>query len=277
MAIVTFWSNEKRQIGQTLTAAAVATYMGLEHNNRMLLISTVYGDEALEQAFSIKNKEKKSLFGIGNNRNIDLDSGIAGLAKLTFANRLEPKLIKDYTKVAFKDRLELLYAPNRGVDYEKLKKVYKDIILNANNYYEYVFVDLNKGLDNELSRDILEISDVIVITLEQRLSKLQKFMELTAKEPLLQEPNVLVVLGKYDRFSKCNIKNVEKYLKPKRNVYVVPYNTLYLEASDDGTVPDLFLRVRLSGQDDKNGVFMSEIKKISDSIIYKIQERQMNM
>ena len=149
--------------------------------------------------------------------------------------------------------------------------------MNANQYYEYVFVDLNKGFDNPLSREILEISDVIIITLEQRLSKLQKFMELTAREPLLQETNVLVVLGKYDKLSKCNTKNVEKYLKPKRNVYAVPYNTLYLEASDDGSVPDLFLRVRLSGQDDKNGIFMSEIKKISDAIIYKIQERQMNM
>ena len=135
MAIVTFWSNEKRQIGQTLTAAAVATYMGLEHNSKMLLLSTVYGDQALEQAFSIKSKEKKSLFSMGNNRNIDLDSGIAGLAKLTFANRLEPKLIRDYTKVAFKDRLEVLFAPNKGVDYDKLKKTYKEIIMNANNYY----------------------------------------------------------------------------------------------------------------------------------------------
>ena len=121
------------------------------------------------------------------------------------------------------------------------------------------------------------MSDVIVITLEQRLSKLKQYIEQTAKEPLLQESNILVVLGKYDKHSKCNIKNVEKYLKPKRNVYAVPYNTLYLEASDDGTVPDFFLRVRLSGQDDKNGAFMSEIKKITDSIIYKIQERQMNM
>ena len=277
MAIVTFWSNEKRQIGQTLTAAAVATYMGLEHNSKMLLLSTAYGDQALEQAFSIKSKEKKSLFALSNNKNIDLDSGIAGLAKLTFANRLEPKLIRDYTKVAFKDRLEVLFAPNIGIDYEKLKNEYKEIIMKANNYYEYVFVDLNKGLDNELTREILEMSDVIVITLEQRLSKLQQFTELIAKEPLLQESNILVVLGKYDKNSKCNLKNVEKYLKLKRGVYAVPYNTLYLEASDDGTVPDFFLRVKLSGQDDKNGVFMAEIKKIADRIIYKIQERQMNM
>jgi len=73
------------------------------------------------------------------------------------------------------------------------------------------------------------------------------------------------------------MKNVEKYLRTHKNVYSIPYNTLYLEASDDGTVPDLFLKIRLAGQDDKNGVFMSEIKRISEAIIYKIQERQMNM
>ena len=277
MSIIAFWSNEKKRVAQTLNAAAVATYMGLEHNSKMLLISTCQSDDALEKSFATKNKSKKSMLDMAANKGVDLDTGIAGIAKLLYANRLEPKLIKDYTKVIYKDRLEVLFAPNKGVDYKKLAGYYKDIIQNANQYYEYVFVDLTKGLDNPVAREVLEIADVIVINLEQRLSKIQDFIRLTAMEPLLQESNVLLAIGDYDKFSKCNTSNVEKYFRQKRKVYAIPYNTLFLEASDDGTVADLFLRIRLSGKDDKNGVFMSEIGKLCEASIYKIQERQMNM
>lgn len=273
MSIVTFWSNRKKQTGQSLSAAAVATYMGMEHNSKVLLISTEYGDDTIEYAFGKTVEPKRN--PLMPNRNVGIDSGISGVAKLMAANRLEPHLIKDYTRVAFKDHLEILYAPHRGTDYPKLLAMYKDIISIANRYYDLVIVDLNKGLAQPETREILEISDVIVVCLEQRLSRLQQYLELKAREPLFQEKNILVSLGDYDKFSKCNTKNVEKFLRQKKEVFSVPYNTLYLEASDDGTVPDFFLRVRMMDNTDKNGLFMGELKRFTDGILYKIQEMQM--
>lgn len=274
MSIVTFWSSQKRQVGQSLSAAAVATYMGMEHNDKILLISTEYGDDALERAFGSSGHTKKMPFA--QSSNVGLDSGINGIAKLVSANRLEPNLIKDYTRIAFRDRLEILYAPRKGSDYPKLLSMYKEIITTANRYYDLVIVDLNKGLAKPEVREILEISDIVVVCLEQRISKLQEYLTLKTKEPLLQENNILISLGDYDKFSKCNTKNVEKFLKQRKGVFAVPYNTLYLEASDDGSVPDFFLRVRMMDTTDKNGIFMDELKKFSDGILYKIQELQMN-
>ena len=273
MSIVTFWSNRKKQTGQSLSAAAVATYMGMEHNRRILLISTEYGDDATEYAFGTSKQAKQN--PLMPNRSVGIESGISGIMKLVAANRLEPNLIKDYTRVAFKDHLEILYAPHRGAEYEKILPMYKDIITIANRYYDLVFVDLNKGMDRPEVREILEISDVIVVCLEQRISSLQRYLELKAREPLFQERNILISLGDYDKFAKCNSKNVEKYLRQKNEVFTVPYNTLYLEASDDGSVPDFFLRIRMMDHTDKNGQFMEELKKFTDGIIYKIQEMQM--
>lgn len=273
MSIVTFWSNQKRQTGQSLSAAAVATYMGMEHNDRILLISTEYGDDTLEYAFGSSAQSKKMPF---TQSNVGLDNGINGLAKLVAANRLEPNLIKDYTRIAFRDRLEILYAPRKGNDYQKTLAMYKDIITTANRYYDLVIVDLNKGLDRPEVRDILEISDIIVVCLEQRVSRLKQYLALKEKEPIFQENNILISLGDYDKFSKCNSKNVEKFLRQKKGVFTVPYNTLYLEASDDGSVPDFFLRVRTMDTTDKNGLFMDELKKFTDGILYKIQELQMS-
>ena len=48
MAIIVFNSNEKKETGQTLTTAALATYMSIEHNQKMLIVSTDFNDGTLE-------------------------------------------------------------------------------------------------------------------------------------------------------------------------------------------------------------------------------------
>ena len=37
MSIVTFWSNGKEETGKTLAIAAIATYMAIEHNYKILV------------------------------------------------------------------------------------------------------------------------------------------------------------------------------------------------------------------------------------------------
>lgn len=51
MAIIVFNSNEKKETGQTLTTAALATYMSIEHNQKMLIVSTDFNDGTLEDCF----------------------------------------------------------------------------------------------------------------------------------------------------------------------------------------------------------------------------------
>ena len=41
MPIVTFWSNNEKTIGQTVSAAVVATVMAIEHNYKILLITSI--------------------------------------------------------------------------------------------------------------------------------------------------------------------------------------------------------------------------------------------
>lgn len=40
MAIITFWSNTKKETGQSMSIAAIATSMAIEHNYKILLVST---------------------------------------------------------------------------------------------------------------------------------------------------------------------------------------------------------------------------------------------
>ena len=280
MAIITFWSNSKKQSGQTMSTLAVATYMAMEHNHKVLLLSTEYEDDVLETAFGGFVNNTSLLKSILKHPASGIDTGIEGIAKMASSNRLTPEMIQNYTKIVFKDRLEVLFAPKAGedtTDYFKIWGLYKDILNTANRYYDLVFVDLNKGLDDENTKQILQMSNVIVVTLEQKMRRLNEFIAMRQEEPLLKGKNVLTLVNRFDKFSKYNSRNITRYLGQKREVFTVPYNTLFYESAEEGSVAEFFLRVRKVDATDKNGVFMEELKRATDGIIYKLQELQMRI
>ena len=235
MSIVTFWNNGKEQTGKTLSIAAICTYLAIEHNYRILVISTGYQDENLDNCFWAPNKIKKNLGLFGPNTNIAMEEGIAGLIKIMRSNKLSPDHITNYTKIIFKDRLEILPTFKGGINEynNEIRKYYPDIINLANNYYDLVFVDLDKQVKDDI--------------------------------------------GRYDKFSKYNVKNISRYLGERNKVSTIPYNTLFFEACEEATVPDLFLKLRRTEEDDRNGFFMGEVKRTVENIIYRLEDLAMKM
>ena len=51
MAVVAFWSNEEKETGQSLSMVALTTYMAIEHNYRILEISTGFQDTTVEDSY----------------------------------------------------------------------------------------------------------------------------------------------------------------------------------------------------------------------------------
>ena len=277
MAIITLWNPNKKQIGQTMSAIAIGTYLSIEHNSKVLLISTECNDKMLETGFDVKNISKSMIESIVKGSRINLDSGLDGLATISYSNKLTPKIIRDYTKVVFKNRLELLYAPtnkNRE-DYKKILDSYKNILYCANQYYDYVIVDFNKGFQMPYTDDILELSDIILVNLEQRLTKIDEYMEIKKKEKFLNGEKVILLINKYDFSSKYTIKNLTRYFKRKELLNVIPYNTLFMEAGEEGSIADFFLKIRKLDEEDRNGIFYAEVGKTVEKIRFKLQELRM--
>lgn len=275
MSIVTFWNSEKGQTGKTLSLAAICTHLAIEHNYRILSISTGYQDENLDNCFWMPKKAKKNLGLFGPNTNIAMEEGIAGLTKIMKSNKLSPNNITNYTKIVFKDRLEILptYKGDKS-EYEDIRKYYPEIINLANNYYDLVFVDLDRQVQEDTAETILKNSNLIVINLSQKLSSINEFMEIREKQPILKSRKTLLLIGRYDKFSKYNIKNISRYLGEKNKVSTIPYNTLFFEACEEAKVPDLFLRLRRTDEDDRNGFFLAEVKRAADNIIYRLDNLQ---
>ena len=66
-------------------------------------------------------------------------------------------------------------------------------------------------------------------------------------------------------------------MKEKKAINAVPYNTLFFEACAESKVAELFLRIRKVDADDRNAMFIVEISKFAQNLIYNVQELQMKM
>ena len=278
MAVVSFWGNSRKETGQTLSVAAIATAIGIEHNYRTLVISTGFRENAIETCFWKKNKfENKNLMTKFDTQ-IGMSNGFEGVVKLIQSNRTSSNIIRDYAKVVFRDRLDVIISPKtkNPKTYNEETKYFKDIIRLADKEYDLVLVDIDKRMNNIDKSAILQMSNVIVFTLEQSLESLEMSKMLRQKNPATRNNNIIFLIGKYDYDSKYNKKNVSRYLKEKSGVIAVPYNKIYHEATMEGKVVDYFLNNRgILSSYDKNLNFIQETNETCEKIIQKLQDLQM--
>ncbi|MCI8470926.1 MAG: hypothetical protein HFJ35_05630 [Clostridia bacterium] len=191
------------------------------------------------------------------------------------SNKLSPNQITNYTKIILKDRLEILptFKGEKNEYNNDIRIHYPDIINLANSYYDLVFVDLDKQVQDDIADDIMESSNLIVANLSQRLTSINAFMELREEKTILKSKKTLLLIGRYDKFSKYNIKNISRYLGEKNKVSTIPYSTLFFEACEEAKVPDLFLSLKKTGEDDdRNSFFLAEVKRTVDNIIYRLED-----
>lgn len=282
MVIVTFWNDNTGKIGQTHSAIAIASYMGTEHNYKTLLMTTRYDDQIALKAFGYEGTAKTVGLVTGNKQSMDLESGLEGMEKLVLAKRLSPDMVPNYTKIIYKNRLEVVTAPKKrdDLDFNRLYNSCKDILMSARQHYDIVFVDLNNGLENETTKEILKMSNIIILNMEQKPSEMQKIYELKQNKELFDAKKIMYLINNYDRKSKYSSKNISREMGEKKEIMTVPYANLFAEAVQEGTAAEFFLNTRIKRLDDvedRTAFFIRELKRDTDAIVYKMQELQMRI
>lgn len=273
MSIVTFWGTGKEQVGKTLAIVALATNMSIEHNKRILVISASYSNDTLKNCYWSEVVAKKNSF-FKPTGGVELDNGIEGLAKIIQSNKVTPDVITNYTKVVFKDRLEVLlgFEEKTLSTAEEVARIYSEIVQVASKYYDMIFIDLDNEINSIGKEEILKKSDLVVAMTSQKIASIRHMQEKKAEIP----PNkVMLLIGRYDRKSKYTVKNLTRTIGEKKDLHIIPYNTLYFEAAQEGKVTDLFLRLRtIQDKDDENYFFIEQVKRASEEIIKRIQENK---
>lgn len=274
MSIIAFWSKEKKETGQTLSQVALSTYMAVEHNARILSISTSFMDKTLEECYWTQNKTNVAIKG--NTKQDALEAGLEGLVKIISSNKTTNSIVSNYSKIVYKDRLDILCSP-KTEDFEEYKEIctmYKDIIQIANKDYDYVFVDISKDMPEEEVKRILEMADIIVVNICQRLKTVNELMKLKLENDFFNKTGVMINVGRYDKFSKYNITNITRFMREKKGIYSIPYNTLYSEAATEGRIGEFFLKYRKLDPEDRNAILLSEVERFAKALTYRIQELQ---
>ena len=198
--------------------------------------------------------------------------------KIAKSNRVTPELIKDYTKIIYKNRLEVLYSSsNSDLSVDEQMECYKTIILNSSKYYDYVFVDLKKGVSFQVLEEILDISAVIVLNTEQGTNTIIDFFRMKEMQKYIKGYKVICNICKYDSKSKYNKKNLNRTFWKKQPIYSTSYNTLLFEAVTEGTLPELLLRIRTVKNDGESMEILKEGKELVEGIQVRQQELQMRM
>ena len=333
MAIISFWSDTRKETAQTLSMIALASYLAVENNSKILIVDTNVNDKTITDAFWPQQESStRKLVNKLSEGKIDLGSGIEGLAKLITSGKTDPEVIPDYARVVFKGRLEavLSFMTDHPEEASRIDSTYVELIKIANQKYDYVFVDVRKGMSDPLTNQILEISNtsktnIMVISqndsfyfLKQKnkntiLEKYgyykvkkyrgnnrggknfynnnyqnkQRYPQQYAMPPYAQSPyynnpyfqknKVLPLIGRYDRYSKYNKKNIARYIGEKKDISAVSYNTLFFESANEGGMGDYFLKFRKSliSSSDRNASFVEEVANAADRLVLKVQEVQM--
>lgn len=275
MSIITFISEDIKETGQTISISAIATAMAIEHNYKILLVSTEFIDKTLENCFWDSSNRLTGLFARSNV--MDVSNGLEGLIRTFASNRASGDIIRSYTKPVLKDRLDILQAP-KTVDFKEyinISSYFSQIAEVANQAYDIVLIDLSKKIPKQNKDKVLNISDLIIVNLSQNITSINNFLRLKQNNEFYRKNNVLLSIGRYNPNSKYSNKNVARYLKEKNIPMVVPYNILLSDFCTEGKIIDYFLKVqRLEGYDNKDTYFVKQLRQTVNNLEYKIQEKK---
>ena len=274
MPIISFWSSNPRESGQTLSIAALATYMAIEHNYRILVVDATFDDDTLERCFW-KVNNTKDVAKMLNKGKMDISSGAEGLVSAVASNKTTPEIVTNYTRVVFKNRLDILCGLKTKIpeEFTKSLMLYKDLVKTADKYYDLVFVDLEKTLKKETTKTLLQTSHVIVTNFSQNLKQVDEYIqEKIQNRQILPKDKCITLLSNADENSKYIVKNVTRYVK-ESDVCQVTYSPTFMEAASEAGVATFFLKTRLSSSaNDKNSAFIKSVAELAKAIDYKLEE-----
>lgn len=266
MAQVSFWSPQASQTGTTSLLASVASVIALDHDYTNLMLSANYMDDSLETSFINVGKLKAR-------STIDFtDVGLDALERLIKSNKISVENLVDYTTPILKGRLDLMFGSQKNSieTYNKILDLMPGVLKCASTVYDISFVDITSCEPDEKTMKILGQSDVIVVNVSQSMKKLEDFFEITMKSDLLKEKKFLLVIGRYDRYSKFNAKNLSKYFKYKGKIFTLPYNTQFFDMQNDHRALEFFIKYLNVVPSDRNGFFVSEVKSLAEEILANV-------
>lgn len=251
--------------GNTANLIAIAMQLALKCKIKGVMMHTQYTRSNMENAF-LTGKENEDLMSFS-------DVGIDSLERAIKTGHLKKGDLSSYCNNILEDKLDLLAGTKKTA-----KKLYNksigETILNICNYVkenvDITFIDVNSGLNDEVTRKVLEEADVVIITLDQTDSVCDDFFNNEIKFFKDKGKDIIVTLGKYDPKCDYSASYIKKKYKFDDDIFVVPYLSDYLNALNNHTVKKFFSTFYYVEEEP----FFNELNNIVERIIMTAEEKK---
>lgn len=275
MAIVTFWSEDEKVTSQTTSLIASAVQMGIERNLKILIVDASFKGEMMKKAF-MQDESNTDLIKKINMGKVDISAGIEGLLAAVSSNKISPETVKSYSTPILVGRVDIIYGL-KTIDkkmFENALMPMLEMVKIADMYYDLIFIDLQKGLRNSPAiNEILKASELVIYTMEQKLEQINRFIDLWGKdEALLNKNRVIPLLTREDSFSKYNCDNIARKIGMKPGMPSIVYNTLLMEAMQEGKLVNLLITLNDDNSTYRNNYLIKTLEDLNLLIIDRIQQ-----
>ena len=249
--------------------------MGIERNLKILIVDASFRDEMMKKAF-LQDESNDELIKKINMGKVDISAGIEGLLAAVASNKISPETVKSYSTPILVGRVDIIYGL-KTID----KKVFENSLMPmlemvkiADMYYDLIFIDLQKGeRKTPAINEILKASDLVIYTMEQKLEQINKFMQLWGiDEALLNKNRVIPLLTREDSFSKYNCDNIARKIGMKPGMPSIVYNTLLMEAIQEGKLVNLLITLNDDNSTYRNNYLIKTLEDLNLLIIDRIQQ-----
>lgn len=266
--LISFWSPYHGQTCTTSNLVAIGTYLGIKYNLKSLLMHSQFEKSNLENAFYSSNDDIESMLFDEN--------GIDAIERLARTKQLNSENFTDYTKTILNNRLDLLMGTSKKseIGYEKMIETISYILSCAKSAYDIVLCDVSAGSTNEVTKRTLEMSDLIIVNLNQNLEILKSFFNKNEWHEGLDNKKYIILLGNYDSNSKYTAKYIKRLFNYEDEIFYINRNIDFLDNHNDHTILRFFFSNIDNNRLDNNFEFMQGISKISARLIeeMKIEE-----
>ena len=260
---------------QTTSLITSAVQMGIERNLKILIVDGSFKGEMMKKAF-LQDESNNELIKKINMGKVDISAGLEGLLAAVASNKISPETVKSYSSPILVGRVDIIYGL-KTID----KKVFENSLMPmlemvkiANMYYDLIFIDLQKGeRTSPAINEILKASDLVIYTMEQKLEQINKFMNLWGiDEALMNKNRVIPLLTREDSFSKYNCDNIARKIGMKPGMPSIVYNTLLMEAIQEGKLVNLLITLNDDNSSYRNNYLIKTVEDLNLLIIDRIQQ-----
>lgn len=253
---IVFWSPVHGQARQSSNLLAVSLKLVMEQHKKIMVTQTQYRMNDLEDA--VVGRAGKKAF----RERFYQDMGMDSLIRCLKRKQIEKADIENCCIQLLPDEDFILLPGSQCENYEIFQETVGEtvhtVLEEAEQYYDYVFVDTNPGGDR-ISRKLLQTADLIVVNLSQNVGVIDRFFWDYPEE--LRGKRVFFLFGSYLPDSCYNLSNLRyRYrLIRRNNAAVIPMNVGFMDAIAGGNVRDYFAKNLECEPGDVNYTFMKEV------------------